>query len=105
VIQVLNVAALWLIWWCAVAALVGGREVRTWSSLVLSVGLILIMVSAFTGAITLYVEPRSLRWWASGFIYGVAVVSCWMYDHRFGIARQFRMLFTWLQSLAQRRPA
>ena len=104
-IQVLNVVALWVVWWCAAAALVGGREVRNWSSLVLGVGLILVAVSAFIGAITLYVQPRSIRWWASGFIYGVAIVSVWLYDHRFGIARQLRMLFDWIQSLAPRRSA
>ena len=104
-IQVLNVVALWVVWWCAAAALVGGREVRTWSSLVLSTGLIVLMVSAFAGAITLYVQPRTIRWWASGFIYGVAIVSVWLYDYRFGVARQLRMLFGWIQSFAPRRSA
>lgn len=111
-IQVLNVIALWMVWWCAAAALVGGREVRSWSSLILGAGLILVTVSAFIGAITLYVQPRSIRWWASGFIYGVAIVSVWLYDYRFGVAKQLRMLAAWFQSivmrvrsLASRRPA
>lgn len=111
-IQVLNVIALWVVWWCAAAALVGGREVRNWSSLILGIGLIFVAVSAFIGAITLYVQPRSIRWWASGFIYGVAIVSAWLYDHRFGIEKQVRMLLAWvrsvavrIRSLASRRPA
>lgn len=104
-IQVLNVVALWLIWWCSAAALVGGNEVRNWRALVLTSGLILIMVSAFIGAISLYMQPRSIRWWASGFIYGVAIVSAWLYDYRFGIGRHLRMVLDWVRSLGHRRHA
>lgn len=104
-IQVMNVVALWLIWWCAAAGLVGGSEVRNWRSLVLTLGLILIMVTAFIGAITMYVQPRSIRWWASGFIYGVAIVAAWLYDYRFGIGRHLRMVRDWLMSIRPRRHA
>jgi hypothetical protein len=102
VIQLLDVAALWLIWWCAAAGAIAGHGRRGWRERVLTMGLIVVMVTAFVGAISLYVEPRSIRWWASGLVYGVAIVAvCW-YDERFGIGRHLRMVRAWLSALAQR---
>lgn len=92
ILHLLDVASLWLIWWSAFAALVGGHEVRTWRALVLQLALIGVMVSAFTGAIATYVEPQLLPLWARGLIYAMAAIAVWLYDYRFGVGRHLRMV-------------
>lgn len=91
IFQILDVVSLWAIWWCAFAALISGHEVRTWRGLVLQAALIGMMVSAFTGAITLYVQPGLLPEWGRGLVYATAALMLWLYDYHYGLARHARM--------------
>ena len=84
----LTICALWTLWWCSFAGLAAAPEVRTFSRLVLQLGLQCVMVGSFVGAITVYVEPRTMPVWAHLFVMGSAVVGAWLYDYRFGIRRQ-----------------
>jgi hypothetical protein len=52
--------------------------------------------------VTLSLQPQPIRWWASGFLYGVAVVAVWLYDYRFGIAHQLRMARRWPRAVPER---
>ncbi len=99
----LDVGALWLIWWCAIAGLIAGHAVRDWYALALSFGLIGAMVCAFAGAIIITVQVYYPPWWVSGLILSCAVVAVWLYEYRFGIRRQFGLVRRWLSSLPPRR--
>lgn len=98
----IEVLALWVIWWCSAAALSAGHEVRTVRALVLQLGLILVMVSSFVGAIAVYMRPGILPTWMRGFVDGTAIVAGWLYDNRFGIARHVRMIRGGIASIPTR---
>ncbi|MFC3816552.1 hypothetical protein [Lysobacter sp. GCM10012299] len=101
VLQCLDVASLWVIWWCAANCLGAAPEGRTWKLVSLKLALWVVSVSAFVGAITLFVEAQPIRWWASGLLYGIAVVALWIYDYRLGVIRQWRLLRDWLRSVPE----
>lgn len=90
--HMLTVVSLWIIWWCSFAALAASAMPRTMGRVVLSLGLQALMVSSFIGAITVFMSPRVLPFWAHLFVTGVATVSLWLYDARFGIARHAGMV-------------
>jgi hypothetical protein len=98
-LQILDVASLWIIWWCAATGLAGAPDDRSWKAWVLKAALLVVSLSAFMGGVTLFTQPQPIRVWASGFLYGVAVISVWWYDYRFGIAGQLGMARRWARSV------
>lgn len=102
-LHLLDIAALWVVWWCAAAALASAPEVRSWRELVIWAGLLGAMVFSFTGAIALSLEPAGgPPWWATGFRISLAVVAGVFYEARFGVVRHLAMLWHWIVSLPAR---
>lgn len=88
----IDVVALLSLFWVAQAALAGGHAVESWRDTFLTLGLVVLKVSGFIGAIVVAMEPETVvSWWTRGVIYSGATVAAWFYDYRFGIARHWRM--------------
>lgn len=104
-IRILDVAALWVLWWCAIAGLAGGHEVRTYKALAINLALIVLMVSAFSGAIALAMQAEPAPWWSTGLRCACATIAGFMYERRFGVGRHLRLLREWALSIFKRRPS
>jgi hypothetical protein len=46
-LQILDVAALWIVWWCTATGMAGASDERTWKVWVLKVALLIVSISAF----------------------------------------------------------
>lgn len=103
-VHVLDAAALWITWWCAIAALVAGPEARNWRNVVICLGLIGVMVFAFCGALVMTFHPPRSTWWGMGLRCAVAVVAIGLYEYRFGICRHLRMARGGLADLFRHGP-
>jgi hypothetical protein len=101
--EVMDVAALLVLWWTSFAALHGGHTPRDWRDVLLTFALIAMSVFAFCGAAVVWVAPSPLPWWTRGVLHTAAVISAWLYDYRFGIARHVRMARGWFIDLFHRR--
>lgn len=93
-----DVIALAALAWCAFANLHCDDEVRDWRDVALTVALIALTVSSFSGMVYVTVERVPLTWWMRGIIWSASIVAAWAYDYRFGILRHLRLAIDGVRS-------
>lgn len=99
-LQVIDILACWVLMGLAgVSLLTNG--VYTWRQLCGSLGLLIVFIGCFVGAVVIW-ETGHRTPWATSQRVGCAMVGIWVYDLRFGIRRQLREVLVWIQSLPKR---
>lgn len=99
-LRVVDIAACWTLMAGSLVFLMT-RGIETWRQLVLSVGLLLVSVGCFIGAVVIW-ETGHRAPWAVGQRVGCACVMIWLYDRHYGIRRHLSLLCGWLVDAPER---